>query len=100
RVHDVGIKIHQCFAVREIERRVSVDLAPDEHVFGRKRDLLVAVSDVRAYRVHDLVFWKIDLRIQIGHAKLAATSAASGHLDDAERRARVGKEYSLAVQRM
>ena len=56
-------KIDKGFAVRKIERRVGVHLSPDEHVFGSERDLLVTVSHVRAYRFHDLIFWKIDLRI-------------------------------------
>ncbi len=36
RVHDVGIKIDERFTVGEIERRVGVDLSPDEHVFRRE----------------------------------------------------------------
>src|SRR6185369_1065402 len=78
----------------------SMYLTPDEHVFGCERDLFVAVSHVRAHRVHDLVFGKIDLWIQIGNTKLAAPAAACGHLDDAERGARVGKEDLLAIHRM
>ena len=75
-------------------------LSPDEHVFGGERDLLVAVADVGAHRFHDLVFGKIDLRVQIRHAKLATTPAAGGHLDYAKRRARVGKQDPVAVDRM
>ena len=75
-------------------------LPPDKHVFGGKRNLLVAVSDVGADGIHDLVFGKIDLRVQIGHAKLATTPAAGCHFDHAESRARVGKEDRLALHRM
>ena len=48
-------QIEQRFAVGEIERRVGVHLAPDEHVFGRQRDLLVAVAHVGAHGGQDLV---------------------------------------------
>ena len=51
RVHDVRIEIDEGFAIREVERRVRVNLSPDEHVFGGERDLLVAVfSHSRAPR--------------------------------------------------
>src|SRR5215207_5541402 len=70
-VHNVRVKIDQRFTIWKIERRISVHLSPDEHVFSRKRDLLVAVPDIRAHRPHDLLFWQIDLWVQVGHAKLA-----------------------------
>ena len=51
-------------------------LAPDEHVLGGQRDLLVAVADVGADVGEDLVARQIDLRVEIRHAELAAPARA------------------------
>src|SRR3954451_5778589 len=99
-VHDVGVEIDKRFAVGKVKWRISVHLTPDEHVFGRERDLLVSVANVGAHRLHDLLFWQVDLRIEIRKTKLTAPAAAGCHLDHAKRRARVGKEYSFAIQRV
>ena len=37
RIDDVAVEIEQRFAIRKIERRVRMHLAPDEHVLGRER---------------------------------------------------------------
>ena len=100
RVHDVRIKIDEGLAVWKIKRRIGVDLTPDEHVFRREGDLLVAVAHVSAHRFHDSVFRQIDLRIQIRNAELAAAAAARGHFDDTERRSRVGKKNRVAFDWM
>ena len=100
RLDDLRVKVEQRFAVREVERRVGVHLPPDEHVLGGQRDLLVAVAHVGADGIHDLVLRHVDLRVEIRQAELAAPAAPGGHLDDAERRALVGKDDALAIVRM
>ena len=98
--HDRLVEVDERFAVREVERRVRVDLAPDEHVLGGQRDLLVAVADVGADGRHHLVLRHVDLRVEIGHAELAAPAAAGRHLDHAERRALVGEQDLVAILRV
>jgi hypothetical protein len=100
RVDDVPVEIDERLAVREVERRLRVHLAPDEHVFGRERDLLVAVAHVGANGRHDLVLGQIDLRVEIRHAELAAPAASRRHLDDAEGRALVGEQDLVSIFRM
>ncbi len=96
RVDDRRIQIKQGFAVGKVKRRFGVNLSPDEHVFGRQTDLFVAVADVGLDGVHDFLFRKINLRIQIGHAELAAASATCGHFNHAKSRAFVGNQQSFA----
>src|SRR5882724_6946762 len=91
RVDDVSIQIDERFAIGEVERSVGMHLAPDEHVFGCERDLLVAFAHVGADGSHYLVLRKIDLRIQVRKTELAAAAASCGHLDDAKRSALVGE---------
>src|ERR1700741_1522464 len=51
-------------------------------------------------RVHDLVFGKIDLWIQVGNAELAASPATGRHLDHAEGRSCIGKQNCVTLHRM
>src|SRR6185369_7324848 len=99
RVDDVSVKIDKRFAIRKVERRVGVNLTPDEHVFGGERDLLVAFANIGAHGFHDLLFWKIDLRIQIRKTELAAATAAGGHLDHTKRRTLIGEDDAFARSR-
>src|SRR5215471_12853998 len=89
RIDDVSIETNQCFPVRKIERRFGMHLAPNKHVLGRKRDLLISLSYVRSDRFHYLFLRQINLRIQIRQAELATPSAACGHLNNPECRSLV-----------
>src|ERR1700752_113764 len=90
-VNDFRIKIDKRFTVWKIKWRISVHLSPNKHVFRGKRNLLISVPYVGANCIHDLVFGKIDLWIQIGHAELATPPTAGRHLHNAKSRSRVGK---------
>src|SRR5262245_34277627 len=70
RARDLGIEIDERLAVRKEEWRVGVDLTPDEHVFGRERDLAVAMRHVRSYCRENALLRKIDLRVQIRRAEM------------------------------
>src|SRR6185369_10873980 len=100
RVYDITVEIDQSFAIGKIKWRVSVDLPPNEHVLCRQTDLFVPVTDVGANRIHYLVLWKIDLRIQIGNTEFASPAAAGRHLDHAEGRAGVREQDRVAFLRM
>ncbi len=73
-------------------------LTPNEHVFGGQRDLFVSVTDVSTHRFHDLIFWQVNLGIQIRYAELAATSTPRRHFHNAKSSSRVGKQNSLTIQ--
>ena len=75
-------------------------LSPDKHILGRQRDLLVALSDISKHGSHDLIFWQIDLRIEIWYAEFTAAAAAGGHLNNAKCRSRVGEHDRIAIDRM
>src|SRR4030095_15957839 len=100
RVDYVRIEFEKRFAIRKIERNVGVDLTPDEHVFGSQRYLLVAFAHVGANGFHDLILRKIDLRIQVGQAELAAATTAGGHLYNSERGSLIGEENAVAICRV
>src|SRR5262245_34853261 len=96
-VHDFGIQIKKRFAVREVKRRVGVNLSPDEHVFGGERYLFVPLANICADRFHDFTFWHVDLWVQVWYAELAASPASGSHLHHAEGRSLIRKKNSAAV---
>ena len=100
RFDDRRIQIQQRFAVGEEEGRAGLHLAPDEHVFGGERNLLVALRHVRAHAHHDFFFRHVNLRVEVGHAELAAAPAARGHLDHAESCPSVGHQDAVARSRV
>src|SRR6185369_544513 len=100
RVDDVGVEAEKRFTIRKVKRCFGVNLTPDEHVFGCERDQLIAFTNVRPDGFHDLIFWKIDLRIQVRQAELATSSAPGGHLDYAESGSLVGEKNAFARSRM
>src|SRR6266536_1224601 len=100
RRNDAGIEIKHRLPVGEKEGSVGAYLPPDEHIFGSQRDLLVTIADVGAYGSHDVLFGNINLRIEVRHAEVAASSAPRGHLNDAEGGAPVGRENPLSAAGM
>ncbi len=48
----------------------------------------------------DLLARQVDLRVEVRHTELAASSAARRHLDHAERRALVGEDDLVTALRM
>ena len=100
RIDDRTVQVEQGLAIREIERRVSMHLSPDEHILCRERNLLISLTNIRQYRTHDLVFRQIDLRIEIRHTEFAAASTPGCHLDNAKCRSGIGEHDRVAVNRM
>src|SRR4030095_16674787 len=95
-VDDFAIQINQSLSVREIERSFGVYLTPDKHVLSRERNLFIPVTNVSPHRLHYLFLGEINLRIQIGKAKLTTTSATGSHLNNAKGRPLIGKEDSFS----
>src|SRR3984957_429448 len=96
RVDNLGIQVHQCFAVWEKEWRVGVYLTPDKHVLSGERDQFVTLSYICTHRVHDPPLGQVNLRIQVGHAELAPATTPGSHLHHPESGALVGKQDGIA----
>ena len=61
-VYRLRKEIQQSFAVREKERRIRMNLSPNEQVFSRKRDLFVSILDIGADRRQYAFLWQVHLR--------------------------------------
>src|SRR5271167_2665973 len=96
RVDNLGIQVHECFAVGKEEWRVRVYLAPDEHVLGGERDQFVALSHIGTHRVHDLRFGQVNLRVQVGYAELAPATTPGSQLHHAESGSLIGEKDGIA----
>src|SRR5262249_45322937 len=70
------------------------------HVLGGERYLLVALAHIGSNGLHDLVFWQIDLRVEIRQTKLASASTSGCHFDYAEGGAPIWKQNSFARSRV